>query len=269
MITYSINAVKSKVEVFKFPGGELGVRLIAPVRDGDRVRIKAHIQNSDDIMTLLLLVDAIRREAIVTLILDLPYVPYARQDRVCNEGESLSIGVFASLINSCNFDRVFITDPHSDVTPALIKNCVIIDQVAIFENVKQDWSNTVIVAPDAGAMKKAYDFAKRVGAADVLVAEKVRDVKTGKIVSVSLSGVFSSEEEYFILDDICDGGRTFLELVTEFPDCVRRIDLAVTHGIFSKGVEVVAERFDNVYTTTSFHGKALESEAKNVFWKEV
>lgn len=269
MITYSINAVKSVVRSFTFPGGEVGVSLVAPVRDGDRVRIKAHIQSSHDIMILLMLVDAIRREAKVTLLLDLPYVPYARQDRVCNYGEALSISVFANLINSCNFDRVFILDPHSDVTPALLNNCVVTDQVALFRNAKLDWSNTVIVAPDAGAVKKSYHFAKAVGAARVIAAEKHRELSTGKILGVEIHGAFSSDEEYMVLDDICDGGRTFIELTSQFPDFVHRVDLAVTHGIFSKGVDVVAEKFDNVYTTTSFHGKALVSEIKNVNWKEV
>lgn len=264
MITYTVTTeaggrIGSRIKSIRFPGGEVGVKLQQPVHNCRGAIIHARITSSDEVMELLMVVDAMRRQnPLIELVLDMPYVPYARQDRVCDEGESLSIAVFAQLINSCGFRAVRIFDPHSDVTPALINNCVVSDQFSVFAKVKLDWSETVIVAPDAGAYKKAFSFAKRTGAKGVITFTKVRDMVTGRIEEMTPSGDFDPTLPHFVIDDICDGGRTFVELGQMLADVVR-LELAVTHGIFSKGVEVLEPFYDHVYTTDSFHGESLAS----------
>lgn len=264
MITYTVQTeaggrIGSRIKSIRFPGGEVGVKLQQPVRNCRGAIIHARITSSDEVMELLMVVDAMRRQnPLIELVLDMPYVPYARQDRVCDEGESLSIAVFAQLINSCGFRAVKIHDPHSDVTPALINNCVIVDQFEVFAKVKLSWSDTILVAPDAGAVKKVHDFAKRVGAKGILPFNKVREMSTGRILGIQWSGEIDNSAEYFVLDDICDGGRTFIELAQPLNN-VAKLELAVTHGIFSKGAEVLAEHYDHVYTTNSFHGESMAS----------
>lgn len=269
MIYTQVGNIKAVVHTQTFPGGEVMVRLVQKLDHADKVSVVAHIKNSDDVMALLLTVDAIRREKSgINISLELPYIPYARQDRVCNEGESLSIAVMASLINSCEFSSIHVIDPHSDVAPALIKNVVIKSQEEVFGRIYQDWRAVYIVAPDAGAYKKSHKFAQSVGAAGVVVCNKIRDVKTGKIEGVSCTEDVAGKH-LLVLDDLCDGGRTFVEVVSLLKDA-SRLDLAVTHGIFSKGVEVVASKFNNVYTTNSFHGIVPENlKATNVKWMEV
>ena len=115
---------------FRFTGGEVHVKLGVLkylLRD---VFIVAPILNSEDLMAVLLLVDALRRTdaGIRRMELHLPYAPYARQDRVMEKGEALSSKVFTSIINVCKFDCVQVDDPHSDVAPALIENCIIKEQ---------------------------------------------------------------------------------------------------------------------------------------------
>lgn len=259
MITYTVQnkaggKIGSRIKSIRFPGGEVGVKLQQPVTDACKAIIRARITSSDEVIELLMVVDAMRRQnPTIELFLDMPYTPYARQDRVCDQGESLSIAVFAKLINSCCFKTVRIYDPHSDVTAALIKNCVVVDQVKIFRGVKQCWGDTIIVAPDAGAYKKAFKFAKEVGAKDVLSFNKVRDMATGAILRIEALSEVDNTANYFVLDDIGDGMRTFIELAHQLAD-VEKLDLAVTHGIFSKGVECFRELYDEVYTTNSFHG---------------
>lgn len=270
MLTYQVGGVKSHIKQWVFPAGEVGVIAYQPLGMGQEyATIRAHMHNSDDVMALLMLVDALRRmKPDVKLILDMPYIPYARQDRVCNRGEGLSIAVFAQLINSCNFTEVHVVDPHSDVAPALINGIKIRDQVDVFRNIKLNWSNTIIVAPDAGAYKKSHKFAQAVGARGVAVCHKIRDVVTGEIQGMELTDKIDQFAEYLVLDDLCDGGRTFTEIANLFSTSPVRLDLAVTHGIFTKGVEVVANVYDNVYTTNSYWGTNTP-EAINVIWKEV
>ena len=275
MITYSTGYIKYNVDQFKFPGGEVGIKLTSVAEVGwgrdtanDLIVIHTALKNSDDVMALLLTVDAIRRQnPFVELALYLPYVPYARQDRSMVEGDSLSIAVMARLINSCGFKRVKILDPHSDVTPALINNVQVVPQEEIFHKIKTSWANTWIVAPDAGAYKKAHRFAQRVNAAGVLSCSKDRDLDTGEITGMKCDAD-TQGKDLLVVDDICDGGRTFIELAKAIGPHCEKLELAVTHGIFSKGFEVVADVYDTVYTTTSYHGERL-SAPDNVKWVEV
>ena len=251
--------IRTSVRVFKFPGGEVGVdintgQLTADYREAFEVgtiNLTARLRNSDDVMALLMTTDALRRvfcDADINLYV--PYFPYARQDRVCNLGEALSVRVMAQLINSQNYGTVTIVDPHSAVTVALIDRVHVFDQYEVFHDIKTDWSEWTIVAPDQGAVKKCEDFAKRVGAKAVVGFNKTRELSTGKITGMVPLFEPDPDAAYLVLDDICDGGRTFIELVSHM-SYVGTLELAVTHGIFSKGVGVVADHFDMVHTSNS------------------
>lgn len=248
-----------KFEEFRFPGGELGVRLDLSTLETYRpVIIKAHMTKAEDPVLLALLVDALRRAKIEKISLVLYYVPYARQDRVANRGESHSIKVFADMINAMGFDNVAIYDPHSFVTEALIDNCSVISKLDLFAamNLSIDWKNTVVVAPDAGAVKSVFEVASRFGAGGFATASKVRDVATGKIIRTEFTEDVMNKR-VLVIDDICDGGRTFVELAKLIrPQEPARLELYVTHGIFSKGYDELAEYFDRIYTTNSFHPNA-------------
>lgn len=277
-ISVSVTGSSNPIAVsnFVFPGGEIQVKIDEPVTE-QYVTVKAIITSSDEIMTLLLLTDALRRaykgfdKLIISL--ELPYVPYARQDRVMVEGEALSISVFCKLINSQNYDSVTIWDPHSDVTPALLDRCEIKTQADVLlddlplgrewprvydpkienELIKNFTENTVLVSPDAGANKKVWDAAKRIGFGQVVRADKVRDPATGKITGTVVYGEHIGNKNFLILDDICDGGYTFIQLAKELRALTNgKIILYVTHGIFSKGLDVFKGLVDEVYCANSF-----------------
>jgi len=260
---YSIGCVTYSVESFKFPAGEVGVKLTSKAEHTGDIKLTCHLKSSDDVIKMLLTTDAIRRQHPDSKISAfIPYIPYARQDRVCSEGESLSISVMCNLINSCNFDKVSVVDPHSDVVGALLNRVEIVPQEKVFRKIKPNWADTYIVAPDAGAYKKSVKFASHVGAAGVVVCNKVRDLKTGNILSVDCSDDVSGKN-LLVLDDICDGGRTFIEVAGVLKGA-ESLELAVTHGIFSKGVDVVAKHYDAVYTTNTYHGDEIPSGWENI-----
>lgn len=262
MIKYQIgnttfNTNDLKTDSGLYPAGEVGPTLNSELPAGwghpevDEITVIAHLPNSDEIMKLLNVVDALRREyGNVKLKARIPYIPYARQDRVVHRGEALGAVPMANLINSLDFHEVVTLDPHSDVMAALIKNIRIITQTDVFHRVHKDWSNIHIVAPDNGAYKKSSAFANAVGAAGVIVCNKERI--NGHVHSLSMSADVTGLN-LFVLDDICDGGRTFTELA-KHTTTAKRIELAVTHGLFTKGVDVVAKEFDHVYTTDSYTG---------------
>jgi ribose-phosphate pyrophosphokinase len=190
-------------------------------------------------------------------VLKLAYVPYARQDRVCHEGEACSIKVFADLINSLNFDLVIVCDVHSKATLDLLNNVSEIPQVNVIGKHEHLFTNyDYIVCPDHGARNKTIDVANTLKK-PVVFASKTRDQKTGKITS-SLDFDYSEippNKSFLIVDDICDGGRTFIELEKLLRTLKPvTIDLYVTHGIFSKGLKVFSN-FGNIYTTDSLGDK--------------
>uniref|UniRef100_A0AAU6VYT9 Ribose-phosphate pyrophosphokinase n=2 Tax=unclassified bacterial viruses TaxID=12333 RepID=A0AAU6VYT9_9VIRU len=257
------------VSTMKFPGGEVGVNIntgsIDPfttqAQNVKVITLTAKVTSSDVLMQMFMATDALRRVyPFAAIDLLIPYFPYARQDRVCNAGEALSVKVIATLINAMKYATVTVVDPHSPVLVAALDNCYVIEQHSAFRKIKQDWHNWVIVAPDAGATKKTEEFAKLVGAKDVLYCNKKRNLADGKILGINILNpeALKVGGKLMVLDDICDGGRTFIELANiiqrESPGYHQgkldyTIELAVTHGIFSKGVGVVADHFDHVHTT--------------------
>ncbi len=261
------NAVE--VKAVKFPGGEMHVTVQTGVQ-ADELEVRAHVRNADTVMSLLMATDALRRAYPGTPIdLHLPYVPYARQDRVANPGESLSIKVFCDLINAQGYRRVVIEDPHSDVTPALLDRVEIDDPLPtlrrIVERLLGSHSSVALVAPDAGARKRVLKLASQLDL-PVVFADKVRDTRTGAITGTQVQGPVP-DGALLVIDDICDGGRTFTELAQALRekqggDAARRsLYLYVTHGIFSKGLDALLEGYAAVFTRNNWTSDARAIQA--------
>lgn len=219
--------------------------------------VEAFLDTSDEIMKLMMTVDAIRRVKPDTQInLHIPYFPYARQDRVCNKGEALAVKVMAEIINSLKVAQVTLYDAHSDVAGALLKNVTIREQHDLVCNTMREFitNNKVgIVAPDAGAEKKALKLVQALELETPLVhGSKKRDTKTGQILATKVYGEVAGRA-LLIVDDICDGGRTFIELAKVLKaQGATQVYLYVTHGIFSKGTEVLSEHIDQAFCYFAF-----------------
>lgn len=240
-----------------FPGGERNVRIVDPL-EIERYKsftINCKFHGSDDLIDILLLVNACRNiDKDVRLRLQIPYFPFARQDRVMCSGESLALQVAANLIKSCNFSEVEVWDAHSDVLSGMFEagQLRIIHQSylakdQIMFNPEVLIGNCALVSPDAGALKKIYALAKNLDM-PVVEASKKRDVKTGEIAATCIDlREVNKYNTLIVVDDICDGGRTFVELGKEIRKVFTgNLVLVVTHGIFSKGIKVFDGLFDSV-----------------------
>ena len=153
-----ITVNSTPIQHFNFSGGECHVN-IGDIGINKETEVTAHLYNSDDVMCLLMTVNAIRQKNCNSKInLKIPYFPYARQDRACNVGEAFSVSVMAGLINALNCANVTIYDPHSTVTTDLLNNCTVVKQAAILADsvVALDIRNKslVLLSPDAGAEGK-------------------------------------------------------------------------------------------------------------------
>lgn len=111
-----------------------------------------------------------------------------------------------------------------------------------------------LISPDAGSNKKIFDLAKSINYNDEIIrCDKLRDIPTGKIIETIVYKDDLHGKDGIIVDDICDGGRTFIELakVLRKRNC-GKLYLIVTHGIFSKGLEELNQYFDGVFCTNSY-----------------
>jgi ribose-phosphate pyrophosphokinase len=256
-----------------FPGGEVFFRLNPTSHDAfpfDEIQITTRLNNAEDIMLLFMATDAVRRKYPgIKIHLFVPYLPYARQDRVCTPGEAFSLKVFGNMINAQGYESVTVLDAHSTVADACIdrltvlkSNPYVIEAIDLIRSYSEreefDFDDQpVLVSPDAGAMKKVFDLAEdNPGYFDstIVVGQKIRDLATGDIIKTDLhtGGLNLKGRDVVIVDDICDGGRTFIELAKVLrAECVRSITLFVTHGIFSKGLSVFTDIIDIVVCTNS------------------
>lgn len=260
--------------MFQFPGGEWGVKwneeaLNEPEGlpwDLFNIDLLARINNGDDLIKLITLTDACRRRDIY-INLTVPYFPGARQDRVSNVGEPLTVKVYSDIINAQKYGRVHILDPHSEVTPALLDNCVVDPVSDMLKKIVTEGGYDTILIPDAGAAKKTFSYyfpdsefnvGNRLNFVQCL---KKRDTVTGKLSGFRVVDLIHGDgAKCLIVDDICDAGGTFLglaEVVRKFPqkshgeEPIAKLGLFVTHGIFSKGVDTLLGSFDEIYTTNS------------------
>lgn len=237
---------------FNFAGGEAHIKILSAVNEN--ATITCRIKSSDDLMTLLLVTDALKREGAEKIELFMPYLPYARQDRQMVKGEPLSLKVFADLINSQQYSSVTVFDPHSDVAPALINNCNVISNHRFVKSILQGLDNYYIISPDAGAYKKIFAVSQYVDYRDeIIMCNKLRDVSNGTLRSVTVSHEDLKGKDCYIIDDICDGGGTFVLLSEELRKRnAGKINLIVSHGIFSQGEDVLHTHLNRIYTTDSF-----------------
>jgi ribose-phosphate pyrophosphokinase len=268
---------------WNFPGGEVGCRFTA-IDDlsadnmPSHATIFAQIRSSDGIMELLLATDAFRRlYPAVPLTLMCPYLPYARQDRVCEPGDSLSLKVMGDLINLQQYNQVLVLDPHSEEGYKYIKNLRTIPFThallyALHNSKYADklrsgsiYGGLKIISPDQGAIGRAEEAAAVLKTKVAGIGIKHRDSATGDITSISMRPILRSiipvgddtnifeDQDLLLVDDICDGGRTFIELEKVLrPYKPRTISLYTSHGIYSEGMEQLQKAFDHVMTPYYF-----------------
>lgn len=256
-----------EIERGVFPDGAVWLKVIGELpRFAQVMRVRvAAMRDMNDFMLLAQLVDAVRHVTDVAVShLELAWLPWARQDRHMVNGDSFALKVFANQLNTLNFNKVFLLDPHSDAAAAAINNSVVIAQETCLmksENLRQAISTgkLMLVAPDAGALKKIHNVAKASGARDYAILTKERDVATGNLTGFSLVSGNVAGKDVLIVDDLCDAGGTFIGSAQVLRDAgARSVSLYVTHGVFSKGVEnLLNNGIDAIYTTTSFASSEL------------
>jgi ribose-phosphate pyrophosphokinase len=250
MKTININTNEG-IKTTIFPDNQPHVN-IQDIQEGDEVTVICSIVDSSYLLLLLNTANALENLFARKKVLVIPYLMAARSDRVMLPGDSVDLKVVANLINSCGFEKVYLYDVHSDVATLLINNAISITNKNLVEQYNKE--NAILICPDAGAAKKVSKYFEwNTNLIEIIYCNKSRDLSTGKITLKVLEPEKCIGRPCVIIDDICDGGGTFLAIAEQIQPA--HLTLIVTHGIFSKGYDALAKYFHQIIVSNSLYKK--------------
>ena len=205
------------VEINKFPDGTPRINL-----DVDElgtyfpngIKIDWKYENDGEMFYLMLIKRHLEGHlpSDIDVELFLPYVPNARMDRTKNADEVFTLKYFCDFINSLGFSNVYVLDPHSDVSVALLNGCVVLTPEKYIRDVfhsMEATNNVVLYFPDSSAAKRYSELFPNI---PYCYGEKKRDWKTGKILGLDVrtNGIDLSGKTILMIDDIVSyGGSLF------------------------------------------------------------
>lgn len=224
-----------KVNTKMFPDGELYVRIDKPeLIRGDKVIIlnTMYPGQNDSFLETLMLIDASRRAGAETIVVIIPYLAYARQDKVFLEGEPVTAGIVVKALKMAGADALVVVDIHSiktlDEFNGITMNVLVSDKLV--EKSLEILSKPVVIAPDKGAVHRAKYAADKYGLEyDYLI--KKRDRITGE-VSMEPKELNINRQDVIIIDDIISTGGTIASAARMLLSRgARRVVVAATHGL--------------------------------------
>lgn len=250
--------VPLKFNVIRFADGSLCVKLLNPelVKKQHTLYVEAYLQNVDDLMIVAQLKDIVKRltDSDANTVLTITSPLYARYDRVMEKDKSDAFGaeMFGKLVTAIGYDTTRYVDCHSNVLVEKTRNAHDISQAQIFEHMASEYPeilDMIQVAPDKGAVAKNQS-------AEIHFA-KTRNVSTGKIEGMELAYadpafcLNAPRKPYIVVDDLCEGGGTFLGLRKVFDKefgANNEVSLFVTHGLFTNNtLEKLLGSYDTIY----------------------
>lgn len=277
-----------KYKIQNFPDGQQDIVIDTPFISGIKlltvnsivndypiwklpITIKSRFNSFKDLELIICATKALRRLGVKEIHLYIPYLLGARSDRqFVAGGNSYLVDVIAPIINNLEFESVTVMDVHSDVTAACIKNLKVINSIDLvgwsldeiykmpIEGIRNYMNNFILISPDAGSLKKIYKIAEQISyKGDIITCSKHRDTD-GNLNKILVPLDYNhAGKDFVIIDDICDGGRTFINIAKAIKNNLNtfnigKIYLIVTHGIFSAGFDELAKYFDGIYCTNSY-----------------
>lgn len=221
----------------------------------EEVNIKSRM-SWNDIQQILQAVSILKDLKVQKISLYVPYLLGGRSDRKFSPGQASYLKrVIAPMLNALDID-IQTCDPHSIFSNGVIDKLLVennINNMALncryrLNNPSLAW----LVCPDEGANKRVDEVGKYIGNYNIVRSIKEREISTGKILGINVLSEDLKGRECMIVDDLCDGGRTFEVLAEELKKKnAGDLHLIVGHGIFSKGFDTLSKLYKTISTTNS------------------
>ena len=233
-ICEQLNTPIGDIDVGRFEDGEVSVRFNENIRGSDVFIVQATGAPADNLMELLVMLDAAKRASARRVTAVVPYFGYARQDRKDQPRAPISAKLVANLITVAGADRALTMDLHSAQIQGffdipfdhLYAAPVLVDYFA-----QKKIPDLMVVAPDIGSVKMARAYAKRLGAELALV-----DKRRPRPDAVEIMNIIGEVEgkNVVLFDDVVTTARTLCQAATAIRQAgAREIYAGVTHGVFS------------------------------------
>src|SRR6056300_735825 len=268
-ISKNLNSQLIKAEVKRFSDMEVFVEVQENVRGEDMFVIQStSYPANDNLMELLVLIDALRRSSSGRITAVIPYYGYARQDRKSSPRTPISAKLVANLITSAGADRVLTIDLHADQIQGFfdIPTDNLFAAPVLLEDIKSRYTNgnLMIVSPDVGGVVRARAIARRLDA-DLAIIDKRRE-KAGMSEVMNIIGDVS-DRHCIMVDDIVDSGGTLCNAAGALMEAgALSVDAYVTHGVLSGGAvsRVASSPLTSLVTTDSIQATEAVRVARNI-----
>ncbi len=245
----------SKIAVGRFPDGEIRLQILENVRGADVFVVQPTCRPVDEnIMELLIMLDAFRRASAYRITAVMPYYGYARQDRKDRPRVPISAKLVADLLTSAGADRVLALDLHAGQIQGYFD--IPVDHlfatpvtVSYFRKLKL--KNLAVVSPDPGGVERARAFAKKMHAPLVIIDKRRADAHVVEVMNVigDVAG-----KTCLIVDDMIDTGGTLARGTRALVEKgAEKVYACCTHGVFAgEAIKVICEApLEQVVTTNS------------------
>jgi len=257
-ITSFLNLKSGNVEIKRFSDGEIWAKYKQNIRGRDIFIVQTTPPPADNLMELLIMIDAAKRASAKRITAVIPYFGYARQDRKDQPRVAISAKLVANLLTVAGTDRVITMDLHAAQIQGFFD--IPLDHLyaspifsGLFADVKE---NLVLVSPDIGGIKLARAYAKRLNAQLVVIDKRRPKQNVSEVMNIigDVKG-----KDVLIIDDLIDTGGTFISAVEVLKkNGAEKVFGAITHPLFSdNSIERIENSvIDKLYVTDSIEFKS-------------
>lgn len=222
-----------EVDFRRFSDGEIWVKYKDNIRGSDIFIVQSTFAPAENILELLIMIDAAKRASAKRITAVIPYFGYARQDRKDQPRVSITAKLLANLITEAGADRVMTMDLHASQIQGFFD--IPLDHLygsSIFNNILNEiGSNLVVVSPDIGGIKMARSYAKKLQA-NLVVIDK-RRLKPNHSEVMNIIGEVEGKD-VLLVDDIIDTAGTFVGAIHALKaKGANRVFGSITHAILS------------------------------------
>ena len=268
-ISKELNLKLVNAEVKRFSDMEVFVEVKENVRGEDMFVIQStSYPANDNLMELLVTLDALRRASAKRITAVIPYFGYARQDRKSGPRTPISAKLVANLITSAGADRVLTMDLHAGQIQGFfdIPTDNLFTAPVFVKDIKDKYSDvpTIVVSPDVGGVLRARAIARRINAG-LAIIDKRRE-KPGASEVMNIIGDVS-KHHCILVDDIVDSGGTLCNAAQALVSAgAISVDAYVTHGVLSGSAvsRVLNSPLQNLVTTDSIQATEPIKLASNI-----
>ena len=228
-----------KADIKRFADGECSVSILEPVRGADVFIVQSTCKPvNDNLMELLVMIDAMHRASAGRITAVIPYFGYARQDRKAKSRDPISAKLVANIIEAAGADRVLTMDLHANQIQGffdipvdnMLGSPIFVDH--FFRKFAPVHADTMVVSPDVGSVARARAFAQKLDMPMAIVDKRRQKANSSEVMNI-IGDV--TDKHVILLDDMVDTGGSLCHAAKALVDIghAKSVTACASHGVLS------------------------------------